>query len=1160
MFFKIISIMQKLTLSIIALIMFNLSFGQSKIVIPLEGNDRIISKEVSNNGFTIQMSFSKLELKEKHTPIGNFVTISQNLLNNVYTEGLPNIPILSRLIEIPQNAKVTFEIVHYDEQIIKLSDFDINYKIVPATRSQSKNEQEVPYLLNESVYNQDAYFNPEIAKFVETGQLRAARIGNLEISPLQYNPVTNTLRVLNNIEIAVHFQDADQTSTRNLKEKYTNHYEMNNGSFFNKLEYGTKELIQQAPTHLVIVSHRMFESQLAPFIAWKVKKGFHVTVAYTDVIGTTTTAIKTYLQGIYQSANPMSFVLLVGDVAQVPAWTGVSDNAHVTDLYYADYTSDNIPDVYYGRFSAQTAAQLQPQIDKTLMYEQYTMPDPTYLSNVLLVAGDDSGHEMTWGNGQLWYGQNYFFNASNNTNTTTYLQPLDNAAIHTQIINRVNAGLSFSNYTAHCSSDGWAEPSFSISDVNGLTNVNKYGFMVGNCCLSSKFDEPICFGEAILRKSNGGVIGYIGASNSSYWDEDYWWGVGNTSSIVAQPTYTDSGRGVYDGYWHTQANESNNTNTWYITGSQMIVNGNLAVQSSTSPRKLYYWEIYHLMGDPSVVPYIGMPQAMSVVANPSTLMIGMTSVQVTAAPYSYVALSQNGVLIAAALANVSGIATLNFASNALSVGNADIVITAQNRVPYISTITVSPANEPYITLQSYSNNVPPVYGQNVSLNVTLENVAALGSGYDANGVVATISTTDSFVTISDNTQAYGQILAGNSITQDNSYSFTIANNVPDEHIATFNMVITDTNGHTWNAVMNYTLRAPEFTILNLSVNDASGNNDGILDPGETADLLIQTTNTGHAFVSNVIGNLTDDNSYLTINSATTSPIAMDIDVTADFIFNVTASADTPAGTLVNFNCIITGASENQYTNNKDFQLVIGFVPGYCTAGADFTNDEFISSVQFNSIDVSSTQGPSYTDNTNISTTVYRGQAYTLTVTNGEHWSNDQMQTWIDWNYDGDFDDANETINMTYTGTGGAGSGTGTGVASITIPNDAHIGNNRMRIRVMYSGTLSPCGNSSYGEVEDYTLNVQSSLGIEDFEYAIGLYPNPNDGSFIVNISDVFVKDISFVDVYNSLGQLVYNASIHKNNTQITLNNAKGLYIVKIAIGDKVAFKKIIVNP
>ena len=48
-------------------------------------------------------------------------------------------------------------------------------------------------------------------------------------------------------------------------------------------------------------------------------------------------------------------------------------------------------------------------------------------------------------------------------------------------------------------------------------------------------------------------------------------------------------------------------------------------------------------------------------------------------------------------------------------------------------------------------------------------------------------------------------------------------------------------------------------------------------------------------------------------------------------------------------------------------------------------------------------------------------------------------------------------------------------ANITVPEDAEGGPTRMRVRLQYYGTLTPCGTTSYGEVEDYTVDVQSGF-------------------------------------------------------------------------------------
>ena len=114
---------------------------------------------------------------------------------------------------------------------------------------------------------------------------------------------------------------------------------------------------------------------------------------------------------------------------------------------------------------------------------------------------------------------------------------------------------------------------------------------MGNCL--SKFDESECFGEAVLRKGNfSGAVGYIGGSNSTYWNEDYYWAVGLRSigNSGTVPNYDVNNLGAYDRLFHTH-NEP--YADWYITNASMMMAGNMAVHSSSSSLKTYYWEIYH---------------------------------------------------------------------------------------------------------------------------------------------------------------------------------------------------------------------------------------------------------------------------------------------------------------------------------------------------------------------------------------------------------------------------------------------------------------------------------------------------------------------------------------------------------------------------------------
>jgi len=140
----------------------------------------------------------------------------------------------------------------------------------------------------------------------------------------------------------------------------------------------------------------------------------------------------------------------------------------------------------------------------------------------------------------------------------------------------VSDGVSYVNYTAHGSETSWSDPYFSQANVNGLQNDGEYCLAVGNCCLTSSYDIAECFGETWLRAQNKGAIGYIGAANYSYWDEDYWWGVG-AGPIVVNPTYETHGLGAYDGVFHDHGEAMTQ---WYVTNDALIFCGNIAVMEA----------------------------------------------------------------------------------------------------------------------------------------------------------------------------------------------------------------------------------------------------------------------------------------------------------------------------------------------------------------------------------------------------------------------------------------------------------------------------------------------------------------------------------------------------------------------------------------------------
>jgi len=144
---------------------------------------------------------------------------------------------------------------------------------------------------------------------------------------------------------------------------------------------------------------------------------------------------------------------------------------------------------------------------------------------------------------------------------------------------------------------------------------------------------------------------------------------------------------------------------------------------------------------------------------------------------------------------------------------------------------------------------------------------------------------------------------------------------------------------------------------------------------------------------------------------------------------------------------------------------------YCPSGATNTTFSSITNVTFNTINNSSSDCASYTDFTSISTSVIKTFSYNLTIQKGTTCNTGtytgRFAAWIDWNNDGDFNDAGELVLSD------AAASNGPITVSVTVPAGAVSGTTRMRCIFREGATAPPsCGTyTSWGETEDYTINI-----------------------------------------------------------------------------------------
>lgn len=781
--------------------------------------------------------------------------------------GTPALPTFSGLIEVPVCKGFIVEICDAKYDTLTLERY-----LLPSQPSRSKSDTSRHALVfDPKSYAADSFLGGT-ARVVPVGTARDRQLAHLEYSPVQYQPTSGTLVVCRSATINIRYLDADSAATLAHFERYHTPAFASGAMSLNSLY--PKSVRTAAPVRYLIVAHSMFRNQLDTFVEWKRRKGFLTDIVYTDDpgVGSDTASIAAYLRSQYTSATAAmpapTYLLLVGDVGQIPAFVGTTDNDHVTDLYYTTWTTgDHLPDCYYGRFSAQNVSQLTPQIEKTLMYEQYTFADPTFLDRAVMVAGVDGGSSGDYGythadpamdyaitnyiNGAHGFSEVRYF--KNNTSitpsgaTNIYIDG-NSSSMSATVRSYYNQGAGLINYSAHGSATSWGTPNFTTSHVASMTNTQKFGIMIGNCCLTNKFETGTCFGESLLRKGNYcGAVGYIGGSNSTYWYEDFYWAVGLRSGIGPSMSmaYNAAHLGAYDRLCHTH-NEA--YPQWATSQGSLMMWGNMAVESSTSSRKHYYWEIYHLMGDPSVMPYLTQASTLSLAAA-SYLPYGTTTLSVNAVPYAYVALTDTltHTLVTAAFADANGTVTLTLPTT-IAPGGYELTASAQQYRTAFQPLSILMPEGAFPVLTDATAQAALDAGTTQTIEYRVANLGD-STAYDI--TLALTSSDGDALTFSPSSLVIDSLLPGDTVVL--TATATVSEQVDDGDVVSAMTTLT------WSGSTYVLTRGFPFTLNAPHLVATLNNVPRRLQPGESRSFSIPITNNGHS---------TQQASRLTLHSPT----------------------------------------------------------------------------------------------------------------------------------------------------------------------------------------------------------------------------------------------------------------------------------------------------
>lgn len=339
---------------------------------------------------------------------------------------------------------------------------------------------------------------------------------------------------------------------------------------------------------------------------------------------------------------------------------------------------------------------------------------------------------------------------------------------------------------------------------------------------------------------------------------------------------------------------------------------------------------------------------------------------------------------------------------------------------------------------------------------------------------------------------------------------------------------------------------------------ASTSNDTVCN-GESFDLILTGYTSG---VSGITfqwkSSPTSGGTYTSITGATTSTYTATQTSTTFYKCEVTCSGGSPVAS----NAIAV------YMNT--------IMNCYCTSTATSASDEDIFNVTVGTLNNSSTCTTTggagsvlkmYSNYTAVAApTLSRTAAISFSVeigTCGTGSYENAFKIFIDYNQNGSFAEAGENVFTSDT-VSGAHTKTGT----FNVPTSAASGNTLMRVvctETTVPSSIDSCGTYTWGETEDYMVNIASLVGVDENEAlnSISVFPNPTTGLFNVSTTNANFTEL-LINIFDIQGQEVFNA-LEKNNSsnytkQINLEGlAKGLYYIKLTTGFGVKTQKLIIQ-
>jgi hypothetical protein len=1095
--------------------------------------------------------------------------------------GEPALPYSSvSLLLPPGHVATSIEFVGENEVMLEGS-----FSLWPYQPSRPLSEtKKAIFVKNEKLYSADTVYPLQQNGRLTTQFLNGHGFALSTFTPVKYNPVNGTVSYYTKVTIRITTAPAHkaEVALKNLS---------NHNSVLSSIQklaqnpdmvfaYPVKSLRSEDAYKLLIITPAQFESDFDELRDIYLSRGAASKVITKEYISASIDGqdlqekIRNLIIQEYQESG-IEYVLLGGDVELIPyrgfycyveSGGGYTDLGIPADLYYSGLDGnwnddgdnkwaepdedDLLPDIAVARFPFSNSDELSNLINKSISYQN--SPVLGEFQKPLLAGEHLYNTPETWG---MDYLELLIGEHDDNGYTTigipeTYnidkMYEHDAAWGGSDLMEKVNQGRQFVHHVGHASPAYVAHLySSDITDANfyGANGIDhNFTIMQTHGCDCGSFDNDDCILERMVNIHNFAVA-VIGNSRFGWFNE------GQTEGPAAHLH-----REMVDAMFHEEIAQIGKAfvECKIQTAPWVEAPG----QHEEGAMRWNFYDI-NILGDPAMSVWNDEPIDVDV-TYPVEVMLGTTSIEVTVSSEGEAkegfncAILKEGELRSSGVTNENGVATMVFDPPVTEVGDGMLIVSGYNCLPDTNDILFIPAEGPYVVYAESiiddaagNGNGLIDFGEQIALDLSLRNV-----GNDDAIDVDAVMYQDNYewFTITDGGEHYGFIASADTVMKEQAFSFEVANNIPDQTVLKLFIDAID-GGQTWTSGFQLIANAPQLDLYNMIIDDSqTGNNNGMLDPGETATILIPVVNKGHSDCEGAIAGLSSGNLYISFNSDSFNLGDMAVDDSIVALFEVVVDPLAPSGTPVEFQLETTTGA---YAFSNTYHTTIGIIKEDFETG-DFSAFEWANAgnmpwevITENPFEgVYSAKSGAITHNQSSGLTISME-----TVGDGEisfHYKVSSEQNWdfLKFYLDG-------TVLGKWSGE------TDWEEVSFPVSQGAHV--------LLWAYEKDPVGTAGSdcawldNIVFPATTTLISTGEIVDNQQMF-LYPNPTAG--LVYISSEELISGSHLQIFDVRGNVVFEQTSFSNNGMIQVDlshQGQGLYFIKISSEAGTVVKMVVVE-